>query len=120
MKNYILIILLALLCPSCMGHISHKSTPIKMIQGYAYNLISEKGLNGAFILNITARGGVVTDSIGRFSLTANVGDSICVQYVGMKDSIIVLSNDTPSYLKIGLDTLYLPLTDSDIITINQF
>lgn len=108
---------LALLCGSCTTKrdIFEQGAP-RTIQGYTYDLVTGERLNGAFVINITQRHGMATDSIGRFNIIANVGDSIRFQYVGMKDSVVVLTKDSLSYWKVGLDTLNLIMTDKGVFS----
>ena len=114
MRDYIGIILLMLSCTGCTIHNAHMSPEVSTVQGYAYDRVSGDGLNGTFIQNLTRGITVVSDSVGRFKLTANVGDSICFRYVGMRDSVMVMSRQTPSWLQVGLDTINTTLIDKGV------
>ena len=109
MKNLIIIMFMALICGSCM----HRQSSQRTVTGLTYDKITGEGLNGTFVLNASRGGGAVADSVGNFTITANVGDFIRFQYVGMKDSIIVLQDDSPLYWSVGLDTINTTMMDPD-------
>lgn len=86
----------------------------RTIHGNAFDLHTGSGLNHAFVSNATNGRTVITDSVGRFSITANIGDSIRFQYVGLKDSVIVVRPNLPDYWKIGLDSINTTLIDKGV------
>ncbi len=115
MKELAIIVFITLLCGSC-----HSKQPMqRTVQGIAYDKTTGKGLNGAFIFNLTRDNCVATDSLGNFKFIANVGDSILFSYVGMKDSIKVLKHDSLPYLYIGLDTIHYILIDKGVCRTEQ-
>ncbi|MDE6521587.1 MAG: hypothetical protein K2L17_02120 [Muribaculaceae bacterium] len=65
--------------------------------------------------NLTQGIMTVADSIGRFKLKVSDGDSIRFKYVGMKDSVILISKKTLSYLQVGLDTANTTLIGNEIV-----
>ncbi len=119
MRKFIGITLLILFCVSCRTHIIQKSSVSKTIQGYTYDRVTGETLIGTFISNLTQEHTVASDTIGRFRLTANLGDSILFKYVGMKDSVMKVSITTPSYLEIGLDTANTTLISPEIIKLKH-
>lgn len=119
MRIYIGIVLLILSCTSCTTHNVHKSSAMRTIQGYTYDRLSGEKLKGTTIYNLTQGDATATDSIGRFKLTANIGDSIRFLYIGMRDSVLVLSKNTPTYLEVGLDTAYMPLIGPEVIRLKH-
>ncbi len=108
MRKYI--ILLALFCMSCRIHTTQERT----VQGYTYDRVAGERLIGTIIYNLTQGTNIVSDSTGSFTLTANLADSIRFKYIGMKDSVIIISKETPPYLEIGLDTADTRLIDNGV------
>lgn len=84
------------------------------IDGFTFDRVTGKGLNGTFVINMTRGGGAVADSAGRFSLTACAGDSIRFHYVGMKDTVAVITAETSSPWMIGIDTATFILIDKGV------
>lgn len=84
------------------------------VSGLTYNKITGVALNGTFLINKTRGGGTVSDSLGKFTLTACAGDSIRFLYVGMKDTVAVITPVTVSPWNIGLDTAHLILIDKGV------
>lgn len=114
MRRLIGILLLISLCAGCRSHFAHQSSAARVIEGDTYDLVSGERLRGTLIYNLTQDRMTVSDTTGRFKLTANLGDSIRFKYVGLKDTVIVVSDNTPSYLQVGIDTLYMPLIDKGV------
>lgn len=119
MRNFIGTILLMLFCVGCVNHLSHQSSVAKTVYGHTYDRISGERLIGTLIYNPTQDRMTASDTTGRFRLMANIGDSICFKYVGMKDTIVVLSDNTPTYIQVGLDTAYMPLIGHEIIRLKH-
>ena len=113
MKHLILIISLTVIL-SCCQTLSNTSDE-RIIHGYTYDHTSGEGLNGTFVYNLTQSMMTVADSTGRFELKVNDGDSIRFKYVGMKDSVILISKKTPSNLQVGLDTVNTTLIGNEIV-----
>ncbi|MDE6697332.1 MAG: TonB C-terminal domain-containing protein [Muribaculaceae bacterium] len=111
----IFVLLFLLAFASCNSRPKDRLSMMRTIHGYTYDRISGESLNGAVILNSTDDHAFITDTLGKFSLTAHLGDSLNIKFVGMKDSVIVVSKNTPSYLEIGLDTVTTTLIDPDLI-----
>jgi len=103
-----------LFIPLLFGCKSQIAPLTRTIQGRAFDLHTGLGLNHAFVSNATSGRTAITDSVGRFSITANIGDSIRFQYVGLRDSVIVLSPNLPDYWKVGLDTINTTLIDTGV------
>ncbi|MBD5252615.1 MAG: hypothetical protein HDS51_00055 [Barnesiella sp.] len=112
--SFIIIMLIALLLFGCK---TQNLPSARSIQGSVINLHTRSGLNHAFIYNNNKSTVDITDSIGKFSITANVGDSIRFHYVGMKDSVIVLKSNSPDYLNVELDTINTTLIDKGVYRI---
>ena len=118
MKHLILIIPLTLIL-SCCQTLSNTSNE-RIIHGYSYDNTSGEGLNGTFVYNITQGMMTVADSTGRFKLKVNDSDSIRFKYVGMKDSVILVSKKTPSIVEVGLDTANTTLIGNRIIRTHPY
>lgn len=120
MIKYPSILFLFILClASCKTNTNIMYSKLRTIQGFAYDRLSGERLNGAIILNLANDHTFITDTSGKFALTAHLGDSLSFRYVGLKDSVIVLSNQTPSYLEIGLDTANTTLIGHEIIKLEH-
>ena len=118
MKHLILLIPLILIL-SCCQTLSNTSNE-RIIHGYTYDTTSGEGLNGTFVYNITQGMMTVADSTGRFKLKVSDGDSIRFKFVGMKDSVILISKKTPSYLQVGLDTANTTLIGNEIVRTHPY
>ena len=115
MRTIIRAIFIILLCAGCRTtHNAHQLSVSKTIYGDTYDRVSGEKLIGTLIYNLTQDRMTASDTIGRFRLIANIGDSIRFKYVGMKDTLIVVSYTTPSYLQVGIDTAYMPLIDKGV------
>ncbi len=121
MKKYvgIFVLLSILFFASCSTRKEDRSSKMRTLQGYVYDRISGERLKGTVILNKANDHTVITDTTGKFTLTAHMGDSLNFKYVGLKDSVIVLSKNTPSYLEVGLDTANTTLIDPDLILLKH-
>lgn len=116
MKKYVsILLLLVLVFSGCKTNTGVKTSKMRTIHGYAYDRLSGIRLNSAFILNLANDLIFITDTIGRFTIKAHLGDSLSFKYVGLKDSVIVLSKNTPSYLEIGLDRANTNLISPEIM-----
>ena len=104
MKHLILLMPLIVLLSCCKTKTLTNTSNERIIHGYTYDRTSGEGLNGTFVYNLTQGMMTVADSTGRFKLKVNDGDSIRFKYVGMKDSVILISKKTPSNLQVGIDT----------------
>ena len=104
MKHLILLMPLIVLLSCCKTQTLTNTSNERIIHGHAYDITSGEGLNGTFVYNLTQGKMTVADSIGRFKLKTSNGDSIRFKYVGMKDSVILISKKTPSNLQVGLNT----------------
>ena len=113
MKHLILLIPLIIILSCCqtLSDISNE----RIIHGYTYDNTTGEGLNGTFVYNLTQGMMTVADSTGRFKLKVSDGDSIRFKYVGMKDSVILISKKTPSNLQVGLDTANTTLIGNEIV-----
>ena len=114
MKHMILLIPLIVLLSCCKTQTLSNISNERIIHGYTYDNTTGEGLNGTFVYNITQGMMTVADSIGRFKLKVSDGDSIRFKYVGMKDSVILISKKTPSNLQVGLDTANTTLIGNEI------
>ena len=114
MKHLILIISLTVILSCCKTQTLSNISNERILHGYTYDNTSGEGLNGTFVYNITQRMMTVADSTGRFELKVNDGDSIRFKFVGMKDSVILISKKTPSNLQVGLDTANTTLIGNEI------
>ena len=114
MKHLILLIPLMILLSCCKPQALSNATNERIIHGYTYDNTSGEGLNGTFVYNLTQGFMTVADSLGRFKLKVSDGDSIRFKYVGMKDSVILVSKKTPSNLHVGLDTANTTLIGNEI------
>ena len=115
MKHLILFIPLIVLLSCCKTQTLSNTSNERIIHGNTYDITSGEGLNGTFVYNLTQGMMTVADSTGRFKLKVNDGDSIRFKYVGMKDSVILISKKTPSYLQVGLDTANTTLIGNEIV-----
>ena len=115
MKHLILLIPLIVLLSCCKTQTLSDISNERIIHGYTYDNTTGEGLNGTFVYNITQGMMIVADSTGRFKLKVNDGDSIRFKYVGMKDSVILISKKTPSNLQVGLDTANTTLIGNEIV-----
>ena len=104
MKHLILLIPLIVLLSCCKTQTLSNTSNERIIHGYTYDNTTGEGLNGTFVYNLTQGMMTVADSTGRFKLKVSDGDSIRFKFVGMKDSVILISKKTPSNLQVGLDT----------------
>ena len=104
MKHLIHFIPLIVLLSCCKTQTLSNTSNERIIHGDTYDITSGEGLNGTFVYNLTQGMMTVADSTGRFKLKVNDGDSIRFKFVGMKDSVILISKKTPSNLQVGLDT----------------
>ena len=118
MKHLILLIPLIIILSCCqtLSNISNK----RIIHGYTYDNISGEGLNGTFVYNLTQGMMTVADSTGRFKLKVSDGDSIRFKYVGMKDSVILISKKTPSNFQVGLDTANTTLIGNETVRTHPY
>lgn len=114
MKHLILLIPLIVLLSCCKTQILSITSNERIIHGYSYDNTTGEGLNGTFVYNLTQGMMTVADSTGRFKLKVNDGDYIRFKFVGMKDSVILISKKTPSYLQVGLDTANTTLIGNEI------
>ncbi len=114
---FALLFLLAI--ASCKSRPVDRLSMVRSIQGYTYDRVSGERLKGAVVLNRADFHTLITDTVGKFTLSAHIGDSIRFTYIGMKDTVLVLSNNTPSYLEIGLDTANTTLIDPDIVLLKH-
>ena len=114
MKHMILLIPLIVLLSCCKTQTLSNISNERIIHGYTYDNTTGEGLNGTFVYNITQGMMTVADSIGRFKLKVSDGDSIRFKFVGMKDSVILISKKTPSNLQVGLDTANTTLIGNEI------
>ncbi|MDE7421995.1 MAG: carboxypeptidase-like regulatory domain-containing protein, partial [Muribaculaceae bacterium] len=115
MKHLILFIPLIVLLSCCKTQTLSNTSNERIIHGDTYDITSGEGLNGTFVYNITQGFMTVADSIGRFKLKVSDGDSIRFKFVGMKDSVILISKKTSSYLQVGLDTANTTLISNEIV-----
>ena len=115
MKHLILLIPLIVLLSCCKTQTLSDISNERIIHGYTYDNTSGEGLNGTFVYNLTQGIMTVADSTGRFKLKVSDGDSIRFKYVGMKDSVILISKKTPSNLQVGLDTANTTLIGNEIV-----
>ena len=115
MKHLILLIPLIVLLSCCKTQTLSDISNERIIHGYTYDNTTGEGLNGTFVYNITQGMMTVADSTGRFKLKGSDGDSIRFKFVGMKDSVILISKKTPSNLQVGLDTANTTLTGNEIV-----
>lgn len=115
MKTLVWIVCLMMMLGACSITKSHvEPSQSVTVCGLTYNKITGVALNGTFLINKTRGGGAVSDSLGKFSLTACAGDSIRFLYVGMKDTVAVITPETVSPWNIGLDTAQLILIDKGV------
>lgn len=114
MRTFIGILFLILLCAGCRTHNAHQFSVSRTIQGYTYYRVSGGKCIGALIYNMTQGRLTASDTMGKFRLIANIGDSIRFKYLGMKDTIIIISDNTPTYLEVEIDTAYMPLIDKGV------
>ena len=115
MKHLILLIPLIVLLNCCKTQTLSDISNERIIHGYTYDNTTGEGLNGTFVYNLTQGMMTVADSTGRFKLKVSDGDSIRFKYVGMKDSVILISKKTPSNLQVGLDTANTTLIGNEIV-----
>lgn len=108
-----------LFIPLLLGCKSQMAPLKRTIQGRTFDLHTGLGLNHAFVSNATNGRTVITDSVGKFYITANIGDSIRFQYTGLRDSVIVLNPDLPDYWEVGLDTINTTLIDKGVYRTHQ-
>ena len=111
-----LIVLLSCCKTQTLSNISNE----RIIHGYTYDNTTGEGLNGTFVYNITQGIMTVADSTGRFKLKVSDGDSLRFKYVGMKDSVILISKKTPSYFQVGLDTANTTLIGNEIVRTHPY
>ena len=103
----------------CKTNIKERSSMMLTIHGYAFDRLSGERLKGAVILNLANDHTFITDTIGEFTLTANLGDTLCFKYIGLKDSVIVLSKNVSKYLEIGLDTANTTLIGPEVFKLKH-
>ncbi|MDE5794706.1 MAG: energy transducer TonB [Muribaculaceae bacterium] len=115
MKHLILLVQLIVLLSCCNTQTLSNTSNERIIHGDTYDITSGEGLNGTFVYNLTQGFMTVADSIGRFILKVNDGDSIRFKFVGMKNSVILISKETPSNLQVGLDTANTTLIGNEIV-----
>ena len=115
MKHLILLISLIVLLSCCKTQTLFNTSNERIIHGYTYDNTSGEGLNGTFVYNLTQGFMTVADSIGKFKLKVSDGDSIRFKFVGMKDSVILISKKTPSNLYVGLDTANTTLIGNETV-----
>lgn len=76
MKKYVgIFLLLVLTFAGCKTNTKERSSMMRTIHGYAYDCLSGERLKGSVILNLVNEHTFITDTIGRFALTAHLGDS---------------------------------------------
>ncbi len=115
MKALVWIICLMMFLGACSIRKPHvEPSQSVTVCGLTYNKSTGVALNGTFLINKTHGGGAVSDSLGKFTLTACAGDSIRFLYVGMKDTVAVITPETVSPWNIGLDTVQLILIDKGV------
>ncbi len=83
--------------------------------GVTYERATREPLNRTLIFNNSQEKVTIADSAGRFRLTANEGDSLRFQYIGLKDRVVVISEDTPEELNVGMDSLP-PIIEASLTT----
>ena len=118
MKHLILLIPLIVIL-SCCQTLSNTSNE-RIIHGYTYDNTTGEGLNGTFVYNLTQGMMTVADSTGRFKLKVSDGDSIRFKFVGMKDSVILISKKTPSNFQVGLETANTTLIGNEIVRTHPY
>lgn len=115
MKALVWIVCLMMMLGACSIRKTHvEPSQSVTVSGLTYNKITGVALNGTFLINKTRGDGTVSDSLGKFTLTACAGDSIRFLYVGMKDTVAVIPPETVSPWNIGLDTAQLILIDKGV------
>lgn len=120
MRKFVgILLLLTLAIVSCKTDKDGRASIKRTFYGYAYDRLYGERLNGAIIFNLCNDHTFITDTIGRFALTAHLGDTLSFRYVGLKDSVIVLSKNTPKYLEIGLDTANTTLISPEVFKLKH-